>query len=133
MTGEEREKMRAELEQRHGEAIRVLSTEVYEKEPGVIGVAVTYFGCGCALLRGFDDRADITGDPEVIKSADSCNVDHAKSLRQASQAGVYQEIFWKDCSPPEKKNKGSRIMRVGLRGGPSPGLSLMWELVGIME
>ena len=111
MTGEEREKMRAELEQRHGEAIRVLSTEVYEKEPRVIGVAVTYFGCGCALLRGFDDRADITGDPEVIKSADSCNVDHAESSRQASQAGVYQEIFWKD-TPEEFDRKYGNEQRI---------------------
>jgi hypothetical protein len=111
MTSEEREKMGAELEQRHGEAIRVLTTEVYQKEPRVIGVAVTYFGCGCVLLRGFDDSADITGDSEVIKSADSCNLDHAKTLKQASHAGAYQAIIWKD-TPEEFHRKYGNEQRI---------------------
>ena len=111
MTNEEREKMGAELEQRHGEAIRVLSIEVYQKEPRAIGMAVTYFACGCVLLRGFDESADITGDPGLIESADSCNIDHAKPSRHGSQAGAYQAILWKD-TPEEFDRKYGNEQRI---------------------
>jgi hypothetical protein len=111
MTSEEREKMGAELEERHGEALRLLSTEVYRKEPRAIGVAVTYFDCGCVLLRGFDERADVTGDPGVIESADSCNIDHAKALKHDSQAVAYQAILWKD-TPEEFDRKYGNEQRI---------------------
>ncbi|MEJ2365140.1 MAG: hypothetical protein P8075_02630 [Deltaproteobacteria bacterium] len=96
MTSEEREKIGAELEERHGEAIRVFSKEVYQIEPRAIGMAVTYFDCGCVLLRAFDESADITGDPGVIESAGSCKIDHGEALKHGSEAGAYQAIFWKD-------------------------------------
>lgn len=111
MTSEEREKMAAELEERHGEAIRMLSTEVYQKEPGAIGMAVTYFDCGCVLLRGFDQSADITGDPEVIVSANPCNVDHAKALKHTLQTGAYRAILWKD-TPEEFDRKYGNEQRI---------------------
>lgn len=111
MTSEEREKMAAELEERHGEAIRMLSTEVYQKEPGAIGMAVTYFDCGCVLLRGFDQSADITGDPEVIMSANPCNVDHAKALKHTLQTGAYRAILWKD-TPEEFDRKYGNEQRI---------------------
>ena len=111
MTSEEREKMGAELEERHGEALRLLSTEVYQKEPRAIGVAVTYFDCGCVLLRGFDERADVTAHPGVIESADSCNIDHAKALKRDSQAVADQAILWKD-TPEEFDRKYGNEQRI---------------------
>jgi len=95
MTSEEREKIGAELEERHGEAIKVLSKEMYEKEPGAVGTALSYLDCGCVLLRGFDERGDITGEPAIIESANSCNVDHFKTLQHSNQAGAYNAILWK--------------------------------------
>jgi hypothetical protein len=96
MTSEEREKIRAELEELHGEAIRVLSREVFAKEPAAIGLTLTYLACGCVLLRGFDKSAQITGDPGIIESADSCTVDHVKTIEHGYQAGAYSTILWKD-------------------------------------
>jgi hypothetical protein len=111
MTGEERERMGAELEEKHGEAIRVLSREVYEKEPRAIGMALSYFGCGCVLLRGFDDSAEITGDPGIIGSADSCKVNHAKTLKHDFPLGIYNVILWKD-TPEEFDRKYGNEQRI---------------------
>ena len=111
MTSEEREKIGAELEEQHGEAIRVLSRELYEKEVATIGIALTYLDCGCVLLRGFDKSGDITGDPGIIESASSCNVDHAKTLEQAIHAGAYSTILWKD-TPEEFDRKYGNEERI---------------------
>jgi hypothetical protein len=111
ITSEEREKIGAELEEQHGEAIRVLSRELYQKEGATIGIALTYLDCGCVLLRGFDKRGDITGDPGTIESADSCNVDHAKTLEQAFHAGAYNTILWKD-TPEEFDRKYGNEKRI---------------------
>ena len=111
MTSEEREKIGTELEERHGEAIRVLSKEVYQKEPRAIGMAITYFDCGCVLLRAFDESADITGDPGVIESADSCKTDHAKTFKHGSEPGAYQAILWKD-TPEEFDRKFGNEQRI---------------------
>ena len=111
MTSEEREKIGTELEERHGEAIRVLSKEVYQKEPRAIGMAITYFDCGCVLLRAFDESADITGDPGVIESADSCKTDHIKAVKHGSEAGAYQAILWKD-TPEEFDRKFGNEQRI---------------------
>ena len=111
MTSEEREKIGTQLEKRHGEAIRVLSKEVYQKEPGAIGMAITYFDCGCVLLRPFDESADITGDPGVIESADSCKTDHAKTFKHGSEPGAYQAILWKD-TPEEFDRKFGNEQRI---------------------
>ena len=111
MTSEEREKTGAELEELHGEAIRVLSREVYEKEPAAIGMALTYLDCGCVLLRGFDKSGDITGDPGIIESADSCTVDHAETLKHGYQAAAYNTILWKD-TPEEFDRKYGNEERI---------------------
>ncbi len=111
MNSEERENIGAELEELHGEAVRVFSGEVYEKEPAAIGLALTYLDCGCVLLRGFDKRADITGDPGIIESADSCTVDHAKTLEDGFQAGAYNTILWKD-TPEEFDRKYGNEERI---------------------
>jgi len=111
MTSEEREKIGAELEEIHGEAIKVLSREVYEKEPATIGIALTYPDCGCVLLRGFDKSGDITGDPGIIESADTCTVDHAKTLEHGFQAGAYNTILWKD-TPEEFDRKYGNEERI---------------------
>jgi hypothetical protein len=111
MTGEERERIEAELEERHGEAIRVLSREVYEKESRAIGMALTYLGCGCVLLRGFDESAEITGDPGIVESADSCKVNHAKSSKHGFQPGAYSAILWKD-TPEEFDRKYGNEQRI---------------------
>jgi hypothetical protein len=108
---EEREKIGAELEELHGEAIRVLSREVYEKEPAAIGIALAYLDCGCVLLRGFDKSADIAGDPGIIESADSCTVDHDKTLEDGFQTGTYNTILWKD-TPDEFDRKYGNEERI---------------------
>ena len=121
MTSEEREKIRAELEELHGEAIRVSSREVYEKEPAAIGVALTYLDCGCVLLRGFDKSGDIAGAPGIIESADYCTVDHAKTLERGYQAGAYNSILWKD-TPEEFDRKYGNEERITIASKlfPSP-------------
>ena len=96
MTSEEREKIGAELEEIYGEEIKALIREVYEKEPAAIGMALTYLDCGCVLLRSFDKSGEITADPGIIESADSCTVDHSKTLEDRYQAGAYNTILWKD-------------------------------------
>jgi hypothetical protein len=111
MTGEERERVGAELEEKHGEAIGVLSSELYEKEPRAIGMTLSYFGCGCVLLRGFDDSAEITGDPWIIESADSCKVNHAKTLKHGFQPGAYNAILWRD-TPEEFDRKYGNERRI---------------------
>ena len=111
MTKEEREKIGAELEELHGEAIRVLSREVYEKEPAAIGLALTYLDCGCVLLRCFDKSSEITGDPGIIESADSCTVDHTETLEHGYQAGAYNTILWKD-TPEEFDRKYGNEQRI---------------------
>jgi ATP:corrinoid adenosyltransferase len=111
MTNEEREKIGAELEELHGEAIRVFSGEVYEKEPAAIGLALTYLDCGCVLLCGFDKSADITGEPGIVESADSCTVDHVKTLEDGFQAGAYNTILWKD-NPEEFDRKYGNEERI---------------------
>jgi len=108
LTSEEREKIGAWLEEQHGETIRVLSREVYEKEVAVIGIALTYLECGCVLLRGFDKKADITGDPGIIESADSCNIDHAKTMKHGFQTGVYNTILWKDTQEEFDRKYGNQ-------------------------
>ena len=113
MTSEEREKIGAELEEQHGETIRVLSRELYEKEVATTGIALTYLDCGCVLLRGFDKSGDITGDPGIIESASSCNVDHAKTLEQAIHAGTYSTILWKD-TPEEFDRKYGNEERINI-------------------
>ena len=111
MTSEEREKIGAQLEERHGEAIRVLSRELYATEGATIGIALTYLDCGCVLLRGFDRRGDITGDPGIIESEDSCAVDHGKTLERGIQGGVYNTILWKD-TPEEFDRKYGNEERI---------------------
>ena len=111
MTSEEREKIGAKLEELHGEAIRVFSREVYEKEPAAIGITLTYLDCGCVLLRGFDTSAEITGDPGIIESADSCTADHAKTLKHGYQARAYNTILWKD-TPEEFDRKYGNEERI---------------------
>ncbi|UCG20633.1 MAG: hypothetical protein JSU80_13085 [Deltaproteobacteria bacterium] len=113
MTSEEREKIGAELEEQHGEAIRVWSRELYEKEGATIGIALTYLDCGCVLLRGFDKSGDTTGDPGIIESASSCNVDHVKTLEQAFHAGAYSTILWKD-TPEEFDRKYGNEERINI-------------------
>jgi hypothetical protein len=95
-TGQERERIKAELDERHGDAIGALSRQVYEKEPAAIGIALSYFDCGCVLLRGFDKSGDMAGDPRVIESADSCSKDHVKLFKHRHEAGTYNVIHWKD-------------------------------------
>lgn len=108
LTREERERIGALLEERHGEAIRALSRELYDKEGATIGIALTYLDCGCLLLRGFDKSGDITGDPRTIESADSCNLDHAKTVKQGFQFGAYNTIFWKDTPEDFDRKYGNQ-------------------------
>jgi hypothetical protein len=107
LNSEEREKIEAGLEKQHGEAIRALSREMYEKEPAAIGIALTYLECGCALLRGFDESADIIGNPGIIESEDSCTVDHAKTLQQSIQAALFNTIFWKNAQEEFDRKYGN--------------------------
>ena len=111
MSSEERERIGADLEARHGESIRALTREVYGKEPDAIGIALTYLDCKCILLRGFDKSGEITGAPEIIESPDSCNVDHANTLKHGLQAGTYNAIFWKD-TPEEFDRKHGNKQRI---------------------
>jgi len=111
MTSEEREKMAAELEKTYGEAVKLLSRELYKKEPSAIGMALTYLDCGCVLLRGFDESAEITGGPSIIESAVSCNVDHGESSKHGFQAGAYNAILWKD-TPEEFDRKYGNEQRI---------------------
>ena len=111
MTSEEREKIGAKLEELHGEAIRVFSREVYEKEPAAIGIALSYFDCGCVLLRGFDKNGDMVGDPGVIESADSCSKDHVRVFKHGHEAGAYNTIHWKD-TPEEFDRKFGNKQRI---------------------
>jgi hypothetical protein len=108
---EEREKIGAQLEEQHGAAIRVLSRELYKKDAATIGIALTCFDCGCVLLRGFDESADIMGDPQIIQNEYSCTVDHAKTLGRATQVGVYNTILWKD-TPEEFDRKHGNEQRI---------------------
>lgn len=111
MTSEEREKIASELEERHGEALRLIGRELYEKEPATIGMALSYLDCGCVLLRGFDKRGDITSYHWIIDSGDSCTVDHARTGKQDFQAGAYYSILWKD-SPEEFDRKYGNEKRI---------------------
>jgi hypothetical protein len=111
MTSRERERIEAELQQRHGDAISALSSEVYEKEPGAIGIALRYFDCGCVLLWGFDKSGEIAGDPGVIVSADSCGKDHVKVFKHGHEAGAYNAIHWKD-TPEEFDRKFGNEQRI---------------------
>jgi hypothetical protein len=111
LTSEEREKIEALLEERHGEDIRALSRELYDKEGATIGIALTYLDCGCLLLGGFDKSGDLTGDPGIIESADSCSVDHAKTLKQGFHAAAYKAIVWKD-TPEEFDRKYGNQERI---------------------
>jgi hypothetical protein len=107
LTIAEREKIRVKLEEEHGETLKVLSNEMYEKENAAIGMALIYLECGCVLLRGFDERGEITGDPGIIESADSCNIDHAKTMKQGLQPGVYNTILWKDTQEEFDRKYGN--------------------------
>jgi hypothetical protein len=111
MTSQEREKIEAELQERHGDAIMALSREVYEKEPAAIGIAISYFDCRCVLLWGFDKSGDIAGDPEVIDSADSCSKNHVKVFKKGHGAAAYNAIHWKD-TPEEFDRKFGNEQRV---------------------
>jgi hypothetical protein len=111
MTSQEREKIEAELQERHGDAIMALSREVYEKEPAAIGIAISYFDCRCVLLWGFDKSGDIAGDPEVIDSADSCSKNHVKVFKKGHGAAAYNAIQWKD-TPEEFDRKFGNEQRV---------------------
>ena len=111
LTSEEREKIGDELEEQYGEAISALSRELYDKESATIGIALTYLDCGCLLLRGFDKSGNVTGDPGTIESASSCNVDHAKTLKQGFHPGAYNAIFWKD-TPEEFDRKYGNQERI---------------------
>ena len=110
-TGQERERIKAELDERHGDAIGALSRQVYEKEPAAIGIALSYFNCGCVLLRGFDKSGDMAGDPGVIESADSCSEDHLKLFKHGHGAGTYNLIHWKD-TPEEFDGKFGNEQRI---------------------
>jgi hypothetical protein len=107
LNSEERERTGAGLEKQHGEAIRALSRKMYEKEPAAIGIALTYLECGCVLLRGFDESGDITGDHGIIESEDSCNIDHAKTIKNGFQAGAYNTILWKDTQEEFDRKYGN--------------------------
>jgi hypothetical protein len=107
LNSEEREKIGAGLEKQHGEAIRALSREMYEKEPAAIGIALAYLECGCVLLRGFDEGADIIGNPGIIESEDSCTVDHAKTLKHGIQAALFNTIFWKNAQEEFDRKYGN--------------------------
>jgi hypothetical protein len=111
MTSQEREKIEVELQGRHGDAIMALSSELYEKEPAAIGIAISYFDCRCVLLWGFDKSGDITGDPEVIDSADSCSKNHVKVFKKGHEAAAYNTIHWKD-TPEEFDRKFGNEQRI---------------------
>ena len=106
-----REKIEAELQERHGDAIGALSREVYEKEPAAIGIALSYFDCGCVLLRGFDKSGDMVGDPGVIESVDSCSKDHVRVSKHGHEAGAHNTIHWKD-TPEEFDRKFGNKQRI---------------------
>lgn len=95
-TMEKRQKIAAELAERHGKSIEASSSELYEDEPAAIGIAVTYFACGCVLLRCFDEGGDIIGAPRTIGSKTSCALDHIEKLKDDSEAAVYNSILWKE-------------------------------------
>jgi hypothetical protein len=107
LTSEERKKIEGELQERHGDAIKVLSRQLYEKEPTAIGIALSYLDCGCVGLRGFDERGEITGDSKTIESNDSCNIDHAATTKEGYQIGVYNTIFWKDSQEEFDRKYGN--------------------------
>jgi hypothetical protein len=111
ITGQERERIEAELQERYGDAIGALSREVYEKEPAAIGIALSYYDCGCVFLRGFDKSGDMVGDPGVIESADSCSKDHVRAFKHGHEAGAYNTIHWKD-TPEEFDRKFGNKQRI---------------------
>ena len=113
LTWEEREKIATKLEERHGEAIEAASRKAYDKEPAAIGIALTYFDCGCLLLRSFDESGDIIGDPAVVDGEGSCTVDHLKTLEDPIQTGAYNSILWKDA-PEEFDRKYGNEKRIDI-------------------
>jgi hypothetical protein len=90
----ERQQIADELEKRHGTSIEAATTEMYEKEPGAIGTALTYFACGCVLLRCFDDSGDTITTPRVVADENSCDVDHINNVEGTHHAAIYNSILW---------------------------------------
>ena len=96
LTDENRAKIAAELENKHGPAIEAISSELYMEKPRVIGIALAYLNCGCILLHGFDEEGDIVGNPRNIATLDSCTADHTRSLNGITETAIYNSILWKD-------------------------------------
>ena len=113
LTGENRAKIAAQLEEQYGRTLEAHSNELYMQEPAVIGIALDYLACGCILLRGFDEGGDIVGNPKITVTGDSCVVDHARRLDGFSEATIYNHILWKD-SPEEFDLKYGNEKRIDI-------------------
>lgn len=96
LTSEERARIAAELEERHGHIIANSTDELYENEPAAIGTTLTYLECGCLVLQPFDEGGDIIGESKILETTDPCSADHSVSLESLMQAAVYNSILWKD-------------------------------------
>ena len=111
LTSEERAKIAADLAELHGETIASSTSELYEKEAAAIGTTLTYLGCGCIVLRPFDESGDIIGDTKILGMGDPCSLDHTERLVSVIEAGVYNSILWKDA-PEEFDRKFGNEKRI---------------------
>jgi hypothetical protein len=94
-TSKQRQEIAEELEKTHGQSIASVTSEMYENEPGAIGTALTYFVCGCVLLRCFDESGDIIGAFRIIPSQNSCGIDHTNKVEGGSHGAVYKSVLWR--------------------------------------
>ena len=103
----EREEIAAELKELHGAEIEVSIGELYREELAAIGVALSYFDCGCVLLHCFDEKGELIGNPKTLESLDSCPINHTKGSEKIGEAAVYKSIFWRDPSEEFDRKYGN--------------------------
>ena len=113
LTNEERAKIAAELEERHGQIIANSTKESYEREPAAIGTTLTCLDCGCLVLRPFDEHGELIGDSKILETGDPCSVDHSVSLESVIQAAAYNSILWKD-TPEDFDRKYGNEKRIDI-------------------
>ena len=102
-----RDKMGADLEKRHGEAIVVNSDALYAEESSAIGIAVLFLDCDCVVLRGFEEDGEVVGNPRILRKNNSCGSDHAQALNGLSEIVVHRSIRWKDSQEEFDRKYGN--------------------------
>ena len=111
----ERGEIAAELKEIHGAEIEGSIRELYRDELAAVGVALSYFDCGCVLLQCFDEMGELIGNPKTLEATDSCSADHTKGSRKIGPTAVYKSIFWRDSSEEFDRKHGNE-KRIDIAG-----------------